>query len=300
MLLNTSMNKETVTARCRLEDYEFDLRVFANETLGDACVEKGYHGHNDVAILDFLLQPGSTFVDIGANIGWYTVLVSKIKQDQCNIVAFEPSTDNCQLLQENCHLNEVANVTILTQAVSDHDGVVDFYINPENCGDHSVSPQTYQRCFVPDPRAAAPISVPSITLDSYFDDDSFSRVGLIKMDIQGHEPRALQGCMQRLHQHLPPMIIEYSPAHIYAAGGSPFELLGIMDRLQYLPLKIKPQRDFACAIEILSIDHLLIFTKQNHNTFQNIDILWVHKDDSRLIQLTENLPMPEPLDILRD
>ena len=289
------MNKETVTARCLLESHEFDLRVFANETLGDACVEKRYHGHNDVAILNFLLHPGSTFVDIGANVGWYTVLVSKIKKNQCNIVAFEPSEDKCQLLRENCYLNEIANVTILAQAVSDHDGVVDFYLNPENCGDHSVSPLTYQRCFVPDHRLADPITVPCITLDSYFDDDSFSQVGLIKMDIQGHEPRALYGCMQRLQKHQPPMIIEYSPAHIYAADGSPFELLGIMDRLQYLPLKIKPQRDFACAIEIWTLDHLLEFTKQNHSTFQNVDVLWVHHADQHLIQLTENLPPPEPI-----
>ena len=287
------MNRETVTARCRLESYEFDLRVFANETLGDACVEKGYHGHNDVAILDFLLHPGSTFIDIGANVGWYTVLVSKIKKDQCNIVAFEPSADNRWLLQENCHLNEVANVTILTQAVSDHDGAVDFYLNPENCGDHSVSPRTYQRCFVPDPQAADPITVPCITLDSYFDDNSFSQVGLIKMDIQGNEPRALYGCMQRLHRYRPPMIIEYSPAHIYAAGGSPFELLGIMDRLRYLPLRIKPQLDSACAIEIWTLDHLLEFTKQNHNTFMNADVLWIHREDARLTEITQNLH-PQP------
>ena len=61
-----------------IEDLSFNIEVFEKETLSDQLIQRGYHNQNDISLLRGFLKEGSVFVDLGANIGWYTLLGSKL------------------------------------------------------------------------------------------------------------------------------------------------------------------------------------------------------------------------------
>lgn len=257
-----------------VDNFNFRLHVFENETLSNQLREKGYHGYNDIDILKLLIKPNSTVLDIGANIGWYTVIVSHLVGNNGKIYAVEADQENINILEKNLLLNNINNVKTHRYAAADYDGVINFYKNPENYGDHSISSCTYIRCFVVDENYSSPIQVPCIRLDTLLTFEEFSNVSLIKMDIQGGECRALAGLEKHLKQYRPPILVEYSPAHIYHADSSPFELFAFIDKNGYLPYRIIPQGLEPVKIQPMPIAELFKMTEKSFNDFGGwIDLL---------------------------
>lgn len=258
-----------------IEDLSFKMEVFDNETLSNQLVERGYHTQNDVALLREFLKEGSTFLDLGANIGWYSLIASQLVGPTGRVHAYEPDANNTTLLQRNQTLNGISNIVIDQCAISDRDGVVNFYNNPENFGDHSVATSTYQRCFNIDEKFAGAGQVSCRTIDSVIDIEQFKNVGLVKIDIQGCECRALAGMKQSLLYHRPPILIEYSPAHIYAAQSSPFELFVFIENNNYFPMRVVPNGRDPVQLQPISIIELFEETVKNHNTFAGVDLLLI-------------------------
>lgn len=256
-----------------IDDLSFRMEVFENETLSNQLVTKGYHVQNDVNLLRQFLKEGSSFLDLGANIGWYSLLASKLVGPTGQVRAFEPDDRNADLLKNSALLNGMSNIYTSVCAITDQDGAVDFYINPENYGDHSIATSTYQRCFNVDESYSKPHYVPSHTIDSLIDADEFSKVGLIKIDVQGCECKALAGMSKSLHYHRPPILLEYSPAHIYAAKSSPFEIFAFIENNRYVPLRVVPNGADPVNLQEISIVDLFDETLKNHNTFVGIDLL---------------------------
>lgn len=258
-----------------IEGLAFKLEVFDNETLSNQLAQKGYHTQNDVGLLREFLKEGSTFIDLGANIGWYSLIGSQLVGPSGHVYAVEPDAGNVALLQRNQILNGLSNIVINQCAVSDQDGIVNFYNNPENYGDHSVASSTYQRCFDIDEKFAQPDQVACRTIDSLISADEFKKVDLIKIDIQGCECKALSGMKQSLQHHRPPILVEYSPAHIYAAQSSPFELFAFIQNNKYFPLRIIPNGPNPVQVQQLSIVDLFEETLKNHNTYVGVDLMLI-------------------------
>lgn len=170
------------------------------------------------------LARGGTFVDIGANIGYYTVLAAKLVGAEGKVFGFEPEPVNYSTLQKNIALNELANVTAEPLACSDRFAEIPLYLDGGNAGGHHL-------------HDAGDGSVSSIirtvTLDGYFRD--YDRpIGLVKMDIQGHEPAALRGMLSLLRKHPETNIItEFDAPMIAAAGESPEQYLAELQSLGY-------------------------------------------------------------------
>ena len=251
------------------DNFSFQLEVFDKETLSDQLKERGYHGYNDLDIFKNLIKPNSTVLDIGANIGWYTVIAAQLVGPRGQIHAFEPDPTNVNMLKKNMSLNNICNVKIHAVAVLDRDGMIDFYQNPENYGDHSISPWTYQRCFVVDQNYSNPTSIPCARIDNLLSCQEFQNVSFIKMDIQGSECRALAGLEKYLHQHRPPILLEYSPAHIYHAKSSPFEIFAFIDKNQYLPYEVIPQDQYPARVQPIAVADLFKKTQLTHDDFGN-------------------------------
>jgi FkbM family methyltransferase len=153
-----------------------------------------------ISYLDSLTSPICA-VDIGANVGIWTVLLASHRNVR-HVFAFEPSKENLAYLRQNLELNKVINkVTIVESAVSDVDGDVLF--------DDSGSGAT-QRIS-----ATGSIVVPSVSLDTYMKD---LPVDLIKIDVEGFEPLVLSGCWNTIETSLPTLFIEYSLPQANMAG----------------------------------------------------------------------------------
>lgn len=153
-----------------------------------------------ISYLDSLTSPIDT-VDIGANVGIWTVLLAS-HQNVRRVIAFEPSQENLAYLRSNLELNKVTNkVTIVESAVSDVNGEVVF--------DDSGSGATKRIA------TTGNTVVPSVSLDTYLKDMS---VNLIKIDVEGHEPLVLSGCWKTIESSMPTLFIEYSLPQVVAAG----------------------------------------------------------------------------------
>ncbi len=144
-----------------------------------------------------LAKKSATTFDIGANIGYFSLLAS-VANRESSIVAFEPVPELFRYLKGNIHANHVANVTAVSAAVTSYDGYVILYINEEAS---SSIEKNYRE-------AIAEIEVPAVTLDSYVRQNEIHKVDLIKIDVETGEPGVFEGMQHVLKRDEPEIICE--------------------------------------------------------------------------------------------
>ncbi len=136
----------------------------------------------ETSLMNSTIQPDMNVLDIGANIGYHTLQISKKVGAGGQVFAFEPDPENFRLLTKNVEANQCANVKLFQNAVSDQPGELKLYFCEENRGDHRIFDSGDNRKSV---------SVKAVKLDDLLPDDL--RIDVIKIDIQGAEPLALKG-----------------------------------------------------------------------------------------------------------
>jgi len=163
------------------------------------------------------LQPGDVFVDIGANIGFFTTLASRLVGPAGRVVAFEPDPDHCAMLRRNLRLNGAHNVVIQNCALGTESGAARLFRSATNFGDHRIAAAA-------EPRASVAVRI--CRFDDACRELSLDRVDFIKIDVQGYEPYVIAGMgdsLQRLS--VGTILMELWPFGIRSAGGSPSSLL---------------------------------------------------------------------------
>ena len=156
-------------------------------------------------VIERSLSPGDVFVDIGANVGYDTLLGSRLVGATGSVVAIEASPGTFALLTRNLQLNAVQNVRAVNLAVSDKETTVDLY----DIDDHNIGAVTTLTS-----RGGVLIaSVPAQPLEGILSPDEMSRLRLIKMDVEGAEPAILQHLLAHLSLYPTTMdiIVEASP-----------------------------------------------------------------------------------------
>ncbi|HEX2078666.1 MAG TPA: FkbM family methyltransferase [Longimicrobium sp.] len=170
-----------------------------------------------------LLRPGMRVLDIGANIGFYTLLARSIVGAEGSVVAFEPYPRSTALLRSSIQANGYANVELVEAAASDAAGRARLFLSPEFWTEHSLLDLEFG---APGPEGYS-IDVPLVTVDAALERlGGGHRVDVVKIDIEGWEWRALQG-MQRVLRESPGMVLvtEFWPNGILKAGGTPARYL---------------------------------------------------------------------------
>ena len=178
----------------------------------------------ETGILKRELKPGQTFVDIGAHIGYYTLLASSLVGRMGVVFAFEASPENYSILQRNIESAGCTNVFPENEAVSIKTGVENLYLNPKNTGDN--------RLF--DPGQPWPeIRIKTTCLDDYFAFYS-GNIDFIKCDAQGHELSILYGAIKTLGRFPRlKMLMEYFPLGIKQNGDKPGMLISKLKDLGF-------------------------------------------------------------------
>jgi FkbM family methyltransferase len=161
-------------------------------------------------ILASLLNQGDGVLDIGANIGWYSVVLGKIVGPTGYVHAFEPDPLNTEVLRNNIEENGLRNVWTHAIALADRSGQMELTISKANLGDHRLSTNTTQG------RHSVPVVVER--LDSLLEQcppEQFDRhrLRVIKIDTQGAEVMILNGAVDLLAT-LPgrcALLVEFAP-----------------------------------------------------------------------------------------
>ena len=175
-----------------------------------------------------VLRRGATVIDIGAHIGYYSLLAARRIGRQGQVLAFEPAPDNFALLARNIRQNRLGQIVHAENcAVGDQPGEVTLYLSVVNNGDHRVHPATPEDDVLNNwgrPRERLP--VPAVSLDGYLQQHPLGPIDVIKMDVQGAELKVLQGMPVTLQQNPNVVLfIEYWPHGLIQAGSNPLHLL---------------------------------------------------------------------------
>jgi FkbM family methyltransferase len=199
-----------------------ELKVWNQRVRGtslDRLVFLGLHrlglmGKEEARLLQKLVEPGMVTVDIGANIGLYTLLLAQLAGTQGRVFAFEPEPKLFAMLCENCAANDAANVTPLQIAAGEKNGRATFQRAIFNSGDNRLGPARAD---------AQPIEVEVARLDDVL---PVRAVQFIKIDVQGHELGALSG-MPELLSASPDVrvLFEFCPFGLRSANTAPESLL---------------------------------------------------------------------------
>jgi len=187
------------------------MRVDPHDTVVSVRLrEHGWFEPYETRLVQRLVSPGDTVVDIGANIGYYTLQFARQVGNAGHVYAFEPDPRNFELLQENVWQNGYRNVTLVRAAVADRSGTTRLFLNPDNRGDHRI----YDGA---DDRQA--IDVDMVSLDDYFADHE-GRFDLVKIDVQGAEAAVFGGMRGILAAgRVGRVLSEFWPRGLKIAGG---------------------------------------------------------------------------------
>jgi FkbM family methyltransferase len=173
----------------------------------------GLYDTGEVALVRRLLQPGDVFFDIGANVGFYSLIGAGAVGATGRVHAFEPMPRNADKLRGAIALNALTHIVVNQAAVGDAPGTLTLHFpddKDENSGWATV---------VVDGKKPNQIDVPMITVDEYVEAQKIARVKLIKMDIEGAEPLALAGMRGLLARaNAPDMLVEINPYLLTHAG----------------------------------------------------------------------------------
>ena len=130
------------------------------------------------------LKPGSCFLDIGANVGAYSLWVASTCGPQVRIEAFEPDPELCARLRFNLATNQLDQVHLNALALGDHEGEVRLISGAGNKGENRVE------------SSGAGLAVPMTTLPAFLARAGISRIDALKIDVEGHETDVLEPLFQ--------------------------------------------------------------------------------------------------------
>jgi len=171
-----------------------------NDFLGRGILWEGFESDECEFVRKFV-KPGMNVLDIGANQGFYTVLLSKLVGEQGHVLAFEPSGRERNLLQSHLRFNHCRNVRIYDVALGETRGGATLYVvNGLDSGCNSLRP--------PDTTSpTSPVKVDLYRLDDLLETAGHTRVDFIKMDVEGAEWGILKGAEKVLTRAPRPIIL---------------------------------------------------------------------------------------------
>jgi FkbM family methyltransferase len=205
-------SKEYVTSarargikRVALDD--FDLYVYEYDwDIGEGIAETKQYEPHVTSFLKQNLKEGSTFVDVGANIGYFTLVAATQLGSSGRTIAIECSPKNCELIYLSLHRNGLDRVLVYPFAISDAEKLMSFSSGFSNgfVGELEVDEEA--------------VIVPAVTLDFLLRNEA--RVDMIKMDVEGSEAKAWRGMRQVVEKHHPVILMEFFPALLERNSGT--------------------------------------------------------------------------------
>jgi FkbM family methyltransferase len=187
-----------------------------------------------------LLRAGDGVIDVGANVGYYTMVAAKLVGSTGCVHAFEASPRIFPWLRANAELNPTANIQVHSQAVTDRCGEVEFYTaRAEKTGFSSIRNLGE--------RADHVTVVPTVSLDSILDE--LPQIRLVKIDVEGAELLVLRGMQQLILRDRPHIIFEIDDCFLRELGADARQQCEFLIRLGYDLFRIVERGDLKPLID---------------------------------------------------
>ena len=215
------------------------------------------------------VKKGDIVLDLGANIGYYTLILARLVGEEGRVFAFEPDPANFSWLEKNVEINGYKNVVLIPKAVSNETGKIRLYLNKGSRVDQRIYDSHDGR---------QSIEIEAIRLDDYFKDYD-GKIDFIKMDVQGAEGKALLGMTELLKNNNVKMLMEFWPRALKNSGVEPEECLKLLTGSDLRLFEIFGRKKKVKPVSIPELMAKYTFRKKNRAN------LWCQREKSVTVPL---------------
>lgn len=204
---------------------EVTMRLYRDSKLS-RMIYDGFE-QEETAYMQTVLKPGDTMLDIGANVGLFTMLAAQQVGATGRVLSFEPSPTTFLRLEENVAINDFNHVQCFNIGLSDKSGTLDFYT--------SQSGHDAWDSFAVDARGRLgnSVSVPVQALDEIVQTHTITRIDFIKIDVEGWEKFVIMGGTECLTTQSPIVMVEFTDENTFNAGYRTLDIYEAMESLGY-------------------------------------------------------------------
>lgn len=232
------------------------LWYFINSDIGfNGLYLFGQFEPEEIKLIKKIIRPGDTFVDVGANIGYHTVIAAKTVGPKGQVHAIEPFSSNVNLIKKNIIANNLSNVQV-HPIVTGHQNktvMLNAYSDYAYNSLYKLDRQTFYN----------QIKVPMKKIDTLVENLHIKNIKLIKIDVEGAELRVLQGARETLVSQKPDIICEIEDSNLTTQRHTVKSVIKYIYSLGYHGYQIKP--------------HKLIPINQIKNQYQSRDFYFKFK-----------------------
>lgn len=182
----------------------------------------GTYERDTVAIFQKLVKPGMNVVDIGAHIGFYTLLAARLVGRKGRVYAFEPNPEVLDFLVRNIVENGYQEIVhVIPKAAASQHGKTRLYLSNLESGEASFYPSQQV--------SGSGVEVETVSLDEFFAGEGWPRIDVMKVDVEGAEVEVLKGMKELVRRNRAlKLIVEFSPHAQIKAVGSPVVVLNVL------------------------------------------------------------------------
>jgi FkbM family methyltransferase len=185
---------------CSVNYNGFILQLKLDDWIQENIFFLGEYEKAELKVLANHLKPGEVFLDLGANLGVFTLHASKIVGKSGKVISFEPFSINHNALVEHIRINNLLNVKIEKLAVGSEPGSITLYLDESEDNLGMVTANYVENAVVE--------KVEIVSIDGYLETHSQETINFIKIDIEGFEYATLLGLENTLKKHQPKILIE--------------------------------------------------------------------------------------------
>jgi FkbM family methyltransferase len=184
-----------------------------NKYLDQCIIDTGVFEKDSTCFVKRILRTGDIVLDVGANIGYYSVLMSNLVKDNGRVICFEPVAAYRDILLQNIAINGLNNCQVYDFGLSNHETELEISVGECSATLHWVNDQPPSKT----------VMIKLKILDNIISSLNLEKIDLIKVDIDGHEPAFLEGALATIEKYKPVIILEVSHEHYLDYGITAWE-----------------------------------------------------------------------------
>lgn len=207
------------------------LRIHPKNEVFRSIFVRGIYDPNLIVAVNSCLRKGSVFIDVGASMGYFSLLASKVVGSEGRVVAVEPSSRDFTRLVDNGNINNLQNMSVHRLAVTDTDDqTVKLMVANEERSSLNTLGSTFSFKGLEKETVE---EVRTVTIDTLVQKENLEHVDFIKLDIEGSELVALKGAMKTIETYRPVIMLGANEDALSACGFNIAELETLLQELRY-------------------------------------------------------------------
>jgi FkbM family methyltransferase len=210
-------------------DYKIELDItirLYKDSILSKLIFQGFE-LDEIDFLKKILKPGDFFIDIGCNVGLFSLIASQLVGEKGKVICFEPTPKTFKRLKENIELNSFNNIDSKNIGLSNEIGQL--FLNQSENGFDAWN--TFASNI--DYKFQNKVKVDVSTLDNEIQNLDKNKISLIKIDVEGWEKFVLEGAKEILVNYSPVLLIEFTESNTFAAGYMVQEIYMFLTSLGY-------------------------------------------------------------------